>query len=100
MKITISRSFSKKIQLKTYEPVDSFCAAQAELEVEDESPNARWEYVAKELDKFCREEVEKTLHQIRPSLIADEPKVKPEYIQRTIDLEEAKQDSDEANSIE
>ena len=61
MKIT--RSFSKKIQLKQYEPVDSLCGA--EMEVGDMNLDTP-EEVSKFLDEFCRKEVEKTINQLTP----------------------------------
>lgn len=65
MKIVISRSFSKKVQLKQFEPIESFCAAEVELPVAEEKSMSTW---AERLDEFCRIEVEKTLTAIRPSL--------------------------------
>ena len=58
MKIT--RSFSKKIQLKQYEPIEFFCGAESEVEkIED------IELTSRMLDKFCQDEVEKSLNKFR-----------------------------------
>ncbi len=72
MKITISRSFSKKIQLRQFEPIDSFCGAQAEMDFpddafkEEELFKKTIEMQSMGLDKFCRDEVEKTLKLVAP----------------------------------
>ena len=55
MKIT--RSFSKKVMLSQFEPIDSFCA------VEEETIDENKEKISLELDEFCRKEVEKTIAQ-------------------------------------
>ena len=60
MKIT--RSFSKKIQLRQFEPIEVFCAAEDEG---NEKSKKRLEEISKELDEFCRNEVEKTLNLFR-----------------------------------
>ena len=66
MKIT--RSFSKKIQFRPFEPIDSFCSA--EMEVGDDGMNVK-EEVSAFLDEFVRTEVGKTLEKLRPSLIKE-----------------------------
>ena|ERR1700685_3116292 len=73
MKITITRSFSKKIQLKQFEPIDSFCAAQIEFDTDeidykDQSVTTFVQIMKQhslDLDLFCRAEVETTLAKIR-----------------------------------
>jgi hypothetical protein len=58
MKIT--RSFSKKIQLRQYEPIEFFCAVEHEVpDVNDMQETSRF------LDEFCQEEVEKSLNKFR-----------------------------------
>jgi hypothetical protein len=60
MKIT--RSFTKRIQLRQFEPIESTCAI--EYETENENIVALTE--SSELfDKFCRSEVEKTLASLK-----------------------------------
>lgn len=80
MKIIITRSFSKKVQLKQFEPIDSFCSAQWEFESLDQSFDSIWNDLktrkiiitrSEELDKFCQTEVGKTLEKLRPSLIKE-----------------------------
>lgn len=69
MKIKIQRSFSKRIQLKQFEPIESTCEAQWEFESLDQSFDSRWHDLktrSEVLDKFCREEVEKTLAKFKP----------------------------------
>jgi hypothetical protein len=69
MKITITRSFSKKSQLKQFEPIDIFCSAQWESEIVDRTTDETREGMAansKILDEFCRAEVDKTLAIFRP----------------------------------
>lgn len=56
MKIT--RSFSRKIQLKQYEPIDVFCAV--EIEVGDKD----MQEVSTYADNFCRAEVKKTIESV------------------------------------
>ena len=57
----ISRSFSKKIQLKQFEPVEVVCGM---LEVEV-LKGEKAEDVSQMADEFCRNEVEKTLNLFR-----------------------------------
>ncbi len=59
MKIKISRSFSKKIQLAQFEPIESFCGAEQEVE------DIKAVEVSAQLDYLCRTEVEKTLENIK-----------------------------------
>jgi hypothetical protein len=73
MKFTVTRSFSKKIQLKQFEPIDSFCAAQIEFDTEEidykDQSVTNFVQIMKQhsldLDTFCRAEVEMTLVKIR-----------------------------------
>jgi hypothetical protein len=60
MKITISRSFSAKKQIAPFEPIESFCAAQVEIEADDLMDKSLDRH-SSILDDFCRAEVEKTL---------------------------------------
>lgn len=71
MKIKISRSFSQKKQIAQYEPIESFCGAEAEVEVVDLGNAAGISglvAVSTELDRICRAEVEKTLKSVAASL--------------------------------
>ena len=61
----IARSFSKKIQLHAYEPIDVFCSAKMECEEKDAEKTSAM------LDELVRAEVEKTLAIIRPPLKSD-----------------------------
>lgn len=65
MKIEISRSFSKKIQLKTYEPIEFFCAAKIEADLDTDIVNFEdgktQAIISEKLDKFVQLEVEKSL---------------------------------------
>jgi hypothetical protein len=73
MKILISRSYSAKIQVKQFEPVESFCAAQMEHDIPDLQDKKKqldltaqlMEESSIALDKFCRAEVEKTIEEIQ-----------------------------------
>lgn len=77
MKISITRSYSKKVQLRQFEPVDSFCAATVEREMpdpltkEDSAEHTAWmEKTSAALDQLCRKEVDKTLAILRPAMKA------------------------------
>ena len=64
MKIEVSRSFSKKVQVKQYEPVEFFCAAKVEVDVH-EATSAKeaiedMQRNANILDQFCQDEVAKS----------------------------------------
>lgn len=66
MKIEIARSFSRKIQVKQYEPIEFFCSAKAEIErpggtIQDPVMIA----CAEELDRFVQNEVEKSANKFR-----------------------------------
>lgn len=63
MKIIVTRSYSRKIQLKTYEPFEAFCSAQMEIDDDMQSK----EDASRSLDEFCRAEVAKTIEAVRPS---------------------------------
>jgi len=58
MKTTITRSFSKTKQLGAYEPVNSFCSISQEF---DDTEPVNITVHLMELDRQCREEVEKTI---------------------------------------
>ena len=58
MKTTITRSFSKTKQLGPYEPINAFCSISQEFD-DTESVNITVHLM--ELDRQCREEVEKTI---------------------------------------
>lgn len=68
MKITITRSFSAKKQIKQYEPIDSFCSVQTEIEItshESElSDSTSLGMISEQLDKFARAEVDKTIENV------------------------------------
>jgi nucleoid-associated protein YejK len=57
-KIEVSRSYSKKVQIKQFEPIDAFCAAKAEVDKKDMIK------ISKELFEFCRNQVEKDIDDI------------------------------------
>lgn len=62
MTIKITRSFSKKIQLKQFEPIESFCSAESEIEILKDGDSFMLVHeTSKILDGFCQKEVEKTL---------------------------------------
>lgn len=68
MKIEIARSFSKKIQLKQYEPIEFFCSAKAEVEIKElgTSTGIRNAVEAsEELDRICQAEVQKSANKFR-----------------------------------
>lgn len=75
MKITITRSFSKKVQLRQFEPIDVFCSISSEHE---EGTVTSTRDMSRQLDEFCREEVDKTLAIIRPPMKDDVGKGKNE----------------------
>lgn len=71
MKIIITRSYSQKKQLRQFEPIDAFCSVTAEFETDKKSLagnflEKEYDLSSKELDKFCRAEVEKTLNNLIP----------------------------------
>lgn len=91
MKIVITRSFSKKIQLKEYEPVESFCALTMELDLEALQLR-KVAGISEELDTVCQAEVEKTLAAIlRPPIKPIVGKSKLEV--RDITKDEAEHDA-------
>jgi len=63
MKIT--RRFSKKIQIKQYEPIESSCEVEQEVGEEElrqqKSIPKYLSNISEDIDGFCQEEVEKTL---------------------------------------
>ncbi|HKQ06148.1 MAG TPA: hypothetical protein VJ464_13515 [Blastocatellia bacterium] len=69
MKIKIQRSFSKRVQLKQFEPIESSCAIETEFEIADgkssDEKKAIVELNSRTIDTLCREEVEKTLNQFK-----------------------------------
>lgn len=64
MKIKIQRSFSKRVQLRQFEPIEASCTVEAETELETLADQEAAD-VSLVLEKFCREEVEKTLNQFK-----------------------------------
>lgn len=58
-KIEISRSFSRKVQIKQFEPVEVFCSAKAEVDPK----NA--EEASKRLFSFCKSEVINSITEIK-----------------------------------
>jgi len=59
-KISITRSFSKKVQVKQYEPCDFFCSITEELispskEQIDECSKKLWEYCKAEVERDSSE---------------------------------------------
>lgn len=67
MKVEITRSFSKKVQLRQFEPIEVFCAAKAEVDVQD-LQDKKMDFVSGELNVFCAMEVAKTINEARPAL--------------------------------
>lgn len=67
MKIKISRSYSRKIQVKQYEPADFFCGAEMEKEYEGNDFLIRMKEWSEALDKFCQAEVAKSIQVFRPT---------------------------------
>ena len=59
-KIEIGRAFSKKIQLNRYEPIEFFCSAKAEVELEPREFQAQRGAISSDLDGFVQSEVEKS----------------------------------------
>lgn len=65
-KVTITRSFSHKIQLNQYEPMEASCSISAELgPLIDEAEIAKR---SQELHQFCQEQVVKDLESSYKSL--------------------------------
>ena len=66
MKITITRAFDRKLQVKMYEPISFFCSATIEADEDDvrEGNNVDWDKWrvehSKFLDEFVQSEVEKS----------------------------------------
>jgi len=69
----ISRSFSRKIQLKQFEPIESSCSV--EIETDDDSMDAMRRQ-SKTLDAFVQGEVQRTLDTFSKKL---ERKPDPKY---------------------
>jgi hypothetical protein len=57
--VKVSRSFSKKVQLAPFEPINVFCGVEQEAELGDDMT-----FISELLDRFCRTEVEKTMAEI------------------------------------
>ena len=60
MKIEISRSFSRKLQVKQYEPIEMFCSAKMEIENDKVVSGEIMIGASEQLDRFCQSEVEKS----------------------------------------
>ena len=62
--MTITRSFSRKIQVKQFEPAEFYCAVSDEFN-DDNYPNSvideKMEELSADLHKFCEEEVNKSI---------------------------------------
>lgn len=69
MKVKIVRSFAAKVQLKQYEPIDSFCAVEMEYElaspIDPGRDSEEMQKISTHLDNFCRAEVKKTIEQVK-----------------------------------
>lgn len=66
MKIEVTRSFSKKIQLRQYEPIEFFCSVKAETEEPDFNGDfAVSKMLSGSLDKFVQSEVEKSANKFK-----------------------------------
>ncbi|KKL48014.1 hypothetical protein LCGC14_2329790 [marine sediment metagenome] len=63
--IEISRSFSRKLQVKQYEPAEFFCSAKQECDEKDVVD------VSAKLDKICQDEVGKTISKFIKSMDAE-----------------------------
>jgi hypothetical protein len=55
MKIKLTRAYSQKIQLKEFEPIESFCSIEAEIDQDEMIEKSRW------MDGICQAEVTKTI---------------------------------------
>ena len=77
MKIEIARSFSKKIQIKQYEPIEFFCSAKTEVEITSHftevSESSTAQKVSEQLDKLVQSEVEKSANKLK---VVDTKKIK------------------------
>ena len=65
MKLEISRSFSRTIQVAPYEPVNLFCAAKIEADTNTEDWEAAGRVMSAKLDAFVQNEVEKSAMKFR-----------------------------------
>lgn len=72
MKITVTRSFDSKIQLREYEPISSFCCIAAEFESNGLDAGAIAE-ISAQLDAMARDEVRKTIVSIKEKKAAPAP---------------------------
>jgi hypothetical protein len=77
MKIIITRSFSRTKQAAAFEPINSFCSAQSEVEVDGVAEALEMAMnLSEELDILCRSEVEKTIvREIAKRKPIDKPKI-------------------------
>ena len=73
-KIKITRAFSRTIQLRQFEPVNAYCSAEVEVEIEPREFIAQRGAIASDLDEFVRKEVGKTIAIVRPPLKDRDPK--------------------------
>ena len=64
MKIEVSRSFSRKLQVRQYEPIEFFCSAKVEAEVINNG-DSYMEFWSGKLDTFVQSEVEKSAAKFR-----------------------------------
>jgi hypothetical protein len=66
LKITITRSFARTIQIKQYSPANFFCSLQRELPA-DATPELV-QTTSKELWEFCKSEVERDAKEYTESM--------------------------------
>jgi hypothetical protein len=78
MKIT--RQFSKRIQLRQFEPIEVSC------KIEEECASEEMETVSSKLSDLCLSEVQKTLQKIRPALKEEQGMSKAEKHDKGLDF--------------
>ena len=92
MKITITRSFSRKYQIRQYEPIDIFCAATQEWETESNTVDLGMETTSKELDDFCQSEVAKSLAKIQNLNKVGDSKIQNTVVPLSVDFRKKAKD--------
>ena len=94
--IEVARSFSQKVQVKQYEPIEFFCSVKAEVPLEE------LESISDTLDVFCQAEVEKSVKQfLSPAGRPPTPK-EAQALQEEVDRikEEAETDDEKRERAE
>ena len=76
MKITITRSFSRTKQVAAFEPINSFCSIQMEIEEDHMPSHVVLAAFSEDLDQLARAEVEKTIEaEIAKRKLVDNSKI-------------------------